>query len=199
MASTSATIVSQRGLYASTNGTTNAGVNGAAPGSGGNPNFISQVTLEEIHHDELEITQHPIEQGAPITDHAFKRPAELTLHLGWSPSQPVSIPSINQLYSDLRQGQANRVLYTVYTAKAVYQNMIIKALATQTDYKTANVLLITITMQQVLFANTQQVSAVPAAQQNQAAPQKTTPVVNAGTVNLTSAPNANVGAFPSPL
>jgi len=48
--------------------------------------IIAQVTLEEKHHDELEVTDHPVEQGAAIVDHAFKRPAEITLHLGWSNS-----------------------------------------------------------------------------------------------------------------
>src|ERR1700739_4345281 len=56
-----------------------------------NPQFVGQVTLEEIHHDEMEIEDHPIEQGAPITDHSFKKPAELTLHLGWAGQQLVSL------------------------------------------------------------------------------------------------------------
>lgn len=48
--------------------------------------YTAQVTISEQHNDELEITQHPVEQGASITDHAFKRPAELTLTMGWSNS-----------------------------------------------------------------------------------------------------------------
>jgi hypothetical protein len=48
--------------------------------------IIAQATVEEQHHDELEITDHPVEQGAMITDHAYKRPAEVKLKLGWSNS-----------------------------------------------------------------------------------------------------------------
>lgn len=48
--------------------------------------FIAQATLEEVHNDELEITDHPVEQGAAITDHAFKRPAEVVIRCGWSNS-----------------------------------------------------------------------------------------------------------------
>lgn len=48
--------------------------------------FIPQVVFEENHYDELEITEHPIEQGAVIADHAYKRPAEVTIHCGWSNS-----------------------------------------------------------------------------------------------------------------
>lgn len=55
--------------------------------------IIAQVTVEEKHHDELEVTQHPVEQGANIADHAFKRPNELTLRVAWSnsPGQPASL------------------------------------------------------------------------------------------------------------
>ena len=48
--------------------------------------IIAQAVIEERHVDELEITDHPVQQGAMVTDHAFKRPAEVTLHLGWSNS-----------------------------------------------------------------------------------------------------------------
>lgn len=56
---------------------------------------VAQATIEEQHTDELEITDHPIQQGAVITDHAFKRPAELVLKLGWSNSPTDSGGLIN--------------------------------------------------------------------------------------------------------
>ncbi len=57
------------------------------------PDIVAQATIEEDHHDELEITEHPVEQGAAIADHAFKRPAEVTIKMGWSnsPSGPASM------------------------------------------------------------------------------------------------------------
>lgn len=52
--------------------------------------ITAQAVVEEHHHDELEITEHPVEQGAAIADHAFKRPAELIIRCLWSdsPSSP---------------------------------------------------------------------------------------------------------------
>ena len=44
------------------------------------------VVVKESHRDEMEITEHPIESGASISDHAFKRPAELLVQFGWSDS-----------------------------------------------------------------------------------------------------------------
>lgn len=48
--------------------------------------FVAQVTLDESHMDDMEITDQPVEQGSTISDHAFKRPAELTIRAGWSNS-----------------------------------------------------------------------------------------------------------------
>lgn len=48
--------------------------------------IVAAVTIEEKHTDTVEITDHPIEQGATISDHAFQRPPELTLRVAWSNS-----------------------------------------------------------------------------------------------------------------
>lgn len=60
---------------------------GIFPASGLQP-LLATVTISENHRDELEITEHPVEQGAPIADHAFKRPAEVTLRIMWSMAPP---------------------------------------------------------------------------------------------------------------
>lgn len=44
------------------------------------------TTIEEQYDDSLEVTEHPVEVGAQITDHSFKRPMELVLRCGWSDS-----------------------------------------------------------------------------------------------------------------
>jgi hypothetical protein len=52
--------------------------------------FEAQVVIKERHEDHIEITEHPVERGAVISDHAFIRPAEVTIECGWSntPSAP---------------------------------------------------------------------------------------------------------------
>lgn len=52
--------------------------------------FVAQVTLEENHVDDLEITDSPVETGARISDHAYLRPAEVTIHCSWSTSPSAS-------------------------------------------------------------------------------------------------------------
>lgn len=56
-------------------------------GSGG---LVPHATLEELHYDDLEITDHPVESGTAISDHAFKRPSEVVIRCAFSDSPPSS-------------------------------------------------------------------------------------------------------------
>jgi hypothetical protein len=179
-----------RGLYSTTTGVTPTLQNGSSPGTEGNPNFDNQVTFEEKHSDELEVTQHPIAQGAPITDHAFKRPAQLTVKIGWSESgsangSTLTPNDLSNIYDALLTGQANRVLYIAVTGKRIYSNMIIKSISLVTDKVTEHVLMIVLALQQVIVVgNPQQVTIVSAPPANQAVPQTTNPTTNRGTVQV---------------
>lgn len=50
--------------------------------------IVANVTIDERHEDRLVITQHPVEQGAQISDHAYKMPASVVLRVAWSNSVP---------------------------------------------------------------------------------------------------------------
>jgi len=54
------------------------------------PDIIAPATIEEKHIDRMEVTRHPVERGAAISDHAFALPSEVILHIGWSNSIPAS-------------------------------------------------------------------------------------------------------------
>jgi hypothetical protein len=60
------------------------------------PEVVPQIVLEEVGHDELEITEHPVAQGATIADHAFKRPAEVIIRCAWSDSPSSAAGILNQ-------------------------------------------------------------------------------------------------------
>jgi len=55
--------------------------------------FSAQVVVEEQHSDTLQITDHPVEFGSNVADHAFKRPSSLVLKYGWSNSPTPSLLS----------------------------------------------------------------------------------------------------------
>lgn len=59
-----------------------------------------QATLEETGTDLVTVTDHPVEAGAEISDHAYYRPAELTMRCGWSNSNTSSlISAVSSLFS----------------------------------------------------------------------------------------------------
>lgn len=180
--------------------------------------LTAQVTVEETATDELEITDQPIEQGARISDHAFKRPAEVIIKCGWSNSPTIpgfidglvgavtgtiagaeslltgnDVNQVNDIYQQLLQLQAARVPITVYTGKRTYDNMLIKSLRQETSKETENSLMITAVLRQVLIVTTQTV-AVPAPSTAQRDPGATNPTTNQGTKSLGPAPNYNAAA-----
>lgn len=166
------------------------------------------AVLREVYIDTLQATQHPVELGAPITDHAFRRPSEVIIQCGWSNSGLDAFAStiaqffsgqlsasdyVGGVYSKLLALQQSRVPFTITTSKRQYSNMLIAALQVTTDEKTSNVLLCQATCREIIIATTQ-TTTLPA-KENQANPQSTAGVENTGTkqpVPATPAPGGSV-------
>jgi len=148
--------------------------------------FYAEVTVQEQHIDELTITQHPVERGGAITDHAFKMPSQLNIDIGNSAAYlDQSGSSIDQAYNDLLNLMIGVNLLTVQTGKRLYQNMLIKSLRVNTDQKTENVLSVSMQLQEVFLVDT---STTPLPSNSVAAkPQSTASTTNTGTKSLVSA------------
>jgi len=185
------------------------------------PDIIAQATIEERHMDRLEITSHPIEQGAAITDHAFINPSEVILRLGWSNSgtpsllaatedialswaatvgggvgqgiaiaggitkaagntllSVVSESAIDIAYATILHMYNNRAVFTLYTGKRIYDNMVCKMVSTETDYTQENSMIIMMECQEILLVNTQTVSLPANKQRNEGS---TASPINRGT------------------
>jgi hypothetical protein len=58
------------------------------------------ATIEETMTDLVTVTDHPVEAGANISDHAYYRPAELVMHCGWSNSSALNLQNaVTELFS----------------------------------------------------------------------------------------------------
>ena len=165
--------------------------------------IVAQVTIEEEHLDELEITQHPVEQGAAITDHSFKKPARLVVRVGWSRSGgPRFLGAQFGVYAQLLSLQASRQPFSVYTGRRVYgvpnPNMLISSIEVITDEKTAHALMATVRMQEVILVSTQTVDLSTATglgtSGNQLMPQSTAQTVGLGDQVPKPTTNFNDGA-----
>lgn len=161
--------------------------------------IIPNVVIEEVHSDTLTITEHPVEQGAPITDHAFKNPAELTMRIGWSASSLAldsvvtsvvdsvkagklttpKIKSVRDIYEDLLKLQDSRQPFDVSTGKRLYKDMLIKALGTTTDLSSENSLIVNVVLRQVIIVQTKAAKLKPETQRK---PGLTAPAVERGTI-----------------
>lgn len=136
--------------------------------------FNATITVEESSKDDLEITQHPVQQGASITDHAYVKPSTVSLKVMWNDTDA----PLSETYANLLALQSSRVPFDVVTGKRVYRNMLMKALSLTTDALTENVLNINMELQEIIITSLEVVS-VPE-RPKQANPGKTGKTDNAG-------------------
>ncbi|KVN30892.1 hypothetical protein WJ63_07915 [Burkholderia pyrrocinia] len=169
-----------------------------------------QVAIEEIHNDELTITEHPVEKGAEITDHAFKRQPDLTMRCGWSNSdyeallgaaeatfEGGGLPSaqyVNAIYSQLLALQEARTPFDVTTSRRLYRDMLLQGLRLTTDSKTSSALVLTATLKQIRIVSTQATKLPP--REDQADPASTAETDNGGVKAAVPATPAPGGAVP---
>lgn len=118
------------------------------------------VVIEESHEDKLQITEHPVEQGAAVNDHAFVQPPTLTIRAGSSDCQKGEGAS-RDLYERLLKLQTEREPFDIVTGKRLYKNMLIESLATVTDAKTESTLMVSAVCRQVTIVSTQVTSVPP--------------------------------------
>ncbi|WP_205169286.1 phage baseplate protein [Burkholderia sp. LMG 13014] len=177
---------------------------------------IGSITIsaivEEVHSDNLMITENPVEDGAPISDHAFILPRDLILKCGWSNSDyrallggsVVSFDNtgantmsgstyIDGIYSQLLKIQSARERIDVVTTRRKYSNMLVKGLTVTVDPKTSAALMVTVTLKQINIVSTKATTLPP--RENQANPAATAETQNTGAksaVPATPAPGGSV-------
>lgn len=160
--------------------------------------IIPDVVVSEKHSDTLEITEHPVEVGAAVADHAYKRPPEVIMEVGFSgggslldfadtSSIGLSLGlSPQETYQELLDLQSSRIPFDVVTGKRLYSNMLIHALEVTTEKATENVLSAVLTLRGVLITQTQQIAVANKSDMKDGA--STSAVANSGT-KTTKPPN----------
>jgi hypothetical protein len=150
----------------------------------------AQVTIDEDHEDDLEITQHPVETGAAITDHAYKKPSEVRVRVGWSNAYLGG--DVKTMYEQIQQIQNWRYPFKVYTGKRQYDNMLIASLRTHTDEKLEFSFIADITFREIILVDTSvttgssgsggDAAAATSSSGGQGNPQANAPTTTKGTV-----------------
>ena len=136
--------------------------------------FTATVTVEESTEHALEITEHPVEQGAEITDHAYKRATSARLHVMWNDDDA----PLSETLQKLKDMQESRIPFDVITGKEALKNMLIKSMSVSTNNATENALDVTLELSEVNIVSVETVS-VPE-KSKQANPEKTQATQKAG-------------------
>lgn len=130
------------------------------------------ITINESSSDVLEITQHPVQQGATIADHAFVKPNQLSVQIQFAEagitdnlsaganalffgSQKTNVAngSLRETYQKLLDLQASRTPFSIVTPKRIYNSMLFTTLSVTTDKKSENVLSVSASFQQVIIVS----------------------------------------------
>lgn len=106
------------------------------------------VVISENTTDTLTITKQPVQQGASISDHAYKEPTILTMVAYFEDN---IFTSLSELYDDLLELQISRVPFDVVTPKRIYENVLLASLTQTTDRSTENCLSVAMTFQEVVI------------------------------------------------
>lgn len=149
--------------------------------------IVPSVVVSEKHNDTLEITEHPVETGAPVSDHAYKRPSEVVMEVGCSLLDFIDTSSLGltlglspkETYQQILDLQSSRIPFDVVTGKRLYSNMLIRAIEVTTDRTSENVLMAVLTLREVIITQTQQIAVADKADMKEGA--NTSAVINSGT------------------
>jgi hypothetical protein len=153
--------------------------------------IVPSIVVSEKHSDTLEITEHPVEIGASVADHAYKKPSEVVMEVGFSGGGALLDFASNltatgllglssqETYQEILNLQASRIPFDVVTGKRLYSNMLIRALEVTTDRTTENVLSAILTLREVIISRTQQITVADKANMKNGV--STSAVINTGT------------------
>ena len=138
--------------------------------------FTSYLTITEVGDDELEISEHPVQEGAEITDNAYKKAPTLNVTISFSDAE--SSATLDETYAAMLELQESRIPFEVVTGKRTYKDMLFKSIRCTTDRLTDNVLSIQAVLKHIIITSVT-ITTVPP-REKQKNPGKTGATAKAG-------------------
>lgn len=129
--------------------------------------FQFDASLTEAFTKTAEVTDHPVESGADISDHIRRLPEEVEIH-GWVSDNPIlalaslrSGPSPRTLakdaYDELRRIMDEGQLVRIVTELRDFDNMALTSIGVTRDKDSGTILDATIRLREVIIATTETV------------------------------------------
>lgn len=122
--------------------------------------YFFDAFVNESHTGSVRITEHPVQSGANISDHAYNLPDKLTIQILVSDSMScvvtnqfseTSTKSVSA-YKILRLLKEKRMPLSVRTRLHNYTDMLIETMSVDDDYKHASSLRCTVMLRQIIMA-----------------------------------------------
>ena len=142
--------------------------------------IVADAWLSEEHSRELEITENPIEFGAPITDHAFVKPQELTIEFGITNTPLLVNDAFGQLGED-RVNNAREMLFALQDGKVFltvqtltggdYERLLLQSISWRTDSSNTQSATFALKLKEVKITATKEVQYSPSAKEKRVSKQ----------------------------
>lgn len=123
--------------------------------------YFFDAFIIESHTGTVRITEHPVQSGANISDHAYNLPDRLSLQIFVSDSMECVVSNQFSQYSTksvsayqvLRELKRKRKPLSVRTKLQYYTNMLIESMTVNDDFKSAHNLRCTVMLREVMVAD----------------------------------------------
>lgn len=107
------------------------------------------VVVSEQHTSEMEIAKHPIERGAEVSDHAWRKGRAVVIEGVVAESRAFDA------FSRLHALQDKQALFTLVTGLKVYQNMLCKSIEAERSEDYSRVLKFSASCEEIILVDTQ--------------------------------------------
>jgi hypothetical protein len=133
--------------------------------------YYFDAVIRAEHSQDLEITRHPVQDKANISDHAYLLPVHIMLEIGMSDAMDRYAPTDYSsdfsksvsAYKEFADLQKNRTRVSLTTRLATFDNLLIKSIRPVEDHTTKFALKATILFEQIITGriSTHTVTAKP--------------------------------------
>ena len=121
--------------------------------------------MQVDHNIELEVTENPVETGAAVVDHAYVKPATVTMKVMMSDVHQSLYPGqftgtrfrSTNAWHTLTKLQGDRIPFSIFTRLGLYENMLITNLSASDTADTFRALSATVTLREIPVARVKEV------------------------------------------
>jgi hypothetical protein len=107
--------------------------------------FVDARAIKAVVKEQAKVMEHPLENGAVITDHRVILPVEIELSLILTPD------SYQDTYKAIRSYYLNGTLLVVQTRTGIYENQLISSIPHEETPEQYNAISLNLSLRQALF------------------------------------------------